>query len=166
MSVSEGLIGSCKFTCTWACVWDLAHICLNNHDVRTSGVRHKGFDCTIIWWVWLNCLPSRFSSTGSVQLGTDYGPLYGVAGCPLLRGFWCIKVYGETTGVFRKLSVIQGHFVSGPVDGSISVLRKKKCAPSAASREVWRHAPPKKILLSEVVSAAFWGKKQLWTQNL
>ena len=47
--------------------------------------------------------------------------------------------------MFRKLSVIQGHFVSGPVDGSISVLRKKKCAPSAAPREVWRHAPPRKF---------------------
>ena len=35
--------------------------------------------------------------------------------------------------------------MSGPVDGSISVLRKKECAPSAAPREVWRHAPPRKF---------------------
>ena len=28
-----------------------------------------------------------FSSIASVQLGTDYCPLYGVAGCTLFRGF-------------------------------------------------------------------------------
>ena len=29
--------------------------CRDNHDVCVSGVQHKGFDCTIIGWVWLKC---------------------------------------------------------------------------------------------------------------
>jgi len=32
-----------------------------------------------------------FSSTASAQLGMDYCPIYGVAGCPLLRGFRCFE---------------------------------------------------------------------------
>ena len=33
-------------------------------------------------------------------------PLYGVAGCPLFRGF--IEVYGETIGTFRIVRYIVG----------------------------------------------------------
>ena len=36
----------------------------------------------------------------SVQWGMDYCPLYRAAGCPLFRGFYCIRVYGETIGTF------------------------------------------------------------------
>ena len=31
------------------------HVCLNNGDVPISGVQQKGFDSTLIGWVWLNC---------------------------------------------------------------------------------------------------------------
>ena len=30
---------------------------------------------------------AKLSSIASVQFGTDYCPLYGLAGCPLFRGF-------------------------------------------------------------------------------
>ena len=45
---------------------------------------------------------------GFVQLGTDYCPLYGVAGCPLFRGFKSIEVYGQTIRTFRIVRYIVG----------------------------------------------------------
>ena len=35
------------------------HICPDNHGVCVSEVQPKGFDCTIIRWVWLKCPWSR-----------------------------------------------------------------------------------------------------------
>ena len=74
------------------------HVCSNNGDLPISGVQQKGFDCTLIGWVWLTCPLSGVFTIVSVQLGLDYCPLYGVAGCPL---FECIEVCGETIGTFR-----------------------------------------------------------------
>ena len=36
----------------------------------------------------------------------DYCPLYGVARCPLFRGFKCTKLYGEKIGAFRTARYI------------------------------------------------------------
>ena len=33
-------------------------------------------------------------------------PLYGKAGCPLLRGFECIEVYGDTIQILRTVRYI------------------------------------------------------------
>ena len=35
-------------------------------------------------------------------------PLYEIAGCPLLRGFECIEVYGNTIRTFRIVRYIAG----------------------------------------------------------
>ena len=56
---------------------------VRNRGVRVSGVQRKGFDCTIIGWVWLKCPLSGVL----YNWGRNYCPLYGVAGCPLFRGF-------------------------------------------------------------------------------
>ena len=56
-----------------ACDWALARLSANG-DVPISGVQQKGFDCTLIGWVWLNCpLSGDFAS---VRLGMDYCPLW------------------------------------------------------------------------------------------
>ena len=61
--------------------------CMFVRIIEMSVLRKSSIRGSTVWWVWLNCLLSGFSSTGSVQLGMDYCPLYGVAGCPLFRGF-------------------------------------------------------------------------------
>ena len=34
-------------------------------------------------------------------------PLYGIAGCPLLRGFECIEVYGNTIRTFSYIAGVR-----------------------------------------------------------
>ena len=50
VSVSERLI--CAIFYGYA--FGTLHVCPNNYNVPTSGVQQKGFDCTVIGWVWLN----------------------------------------------------------------------------------------------------------------
>ena len=38
-----------------------------------------------------------------LKLDQNECPLYGIAGCPLLRGFECIEVYGDTIRTFRNV---------------------------------------------------------------
>ena len=44
-------------------------------------------------------------------------PLYGVAGCLLFRGFYCIEIYGEATGTFRIIRYIVGVRDGCPLSG-------------------------------------------------
>ena len=52
-----------------------------------------------------NCL---VFSIAHAQTGPNQCPLYGVAGCPLFRGFQCMEVYGEAIGTFRIVRYIVG----------------------------------------------------------
>ena len=47
-------------------------------------------------------------SIACVQLGQRKCPLYGVARCPLFRGYLSIEVNGMTAGTFRIVRYIVG----------------------------------------------------------
>ena len=52
------------------------------------------------WWVWLSIRYVRLFAIVQAQMGPK---LVSVILCPLLMGFGCIEVYGDTVQTFRSV---------------------------------------------------------------
>ena len=46
--------------------------------------------------------------------GTEISVLFGIAGCPLLRGFEYIEIYGDTVRTFRNV-----HYIVSAIEGCL-----------------------------------------------